>query len=392
MKRLTINKIKFNKNIDIEITKKEYIKIIKSINFLNRKYKQELAFFWNLEKESLKKYSFDNMKKDIIYSKKIIIGLIKDAISLYKNKLKGLECVFITGSYSRGTNKISSDLDLHFFYRVKPKNFLYEEIVSYIICSVLKKPRDSIDPTFILNLENNKEKVSKLMNKSVLEITLNSSLGRINYSYKIGKKRRFYLQYLNSRKLSKLKKYIIDQIDDGNYEYNHCFEIIYGKSSFNKIYKEILEKEFQVINLDYILKKINELIIELNIKRKLENNRIYSIKQFYQSYNFKLIYEYYSILRYLLLYKKNNVKYFNLFEIMNNYADKRKIFEDIYKYFWLVEKMANYCICNNKDYGLHSTEILFYNFSDLDRQWDIIKQKIIVSLKEEREKICQKLY
>ena len=174
-----------------------------------------------------------------------------------------MECVFISGSYARGTNKLASDLDLHFFYSAPLDDYLYEEIICFIVAKILRKRRDSIDPTFILNFHDNKDKITKLMDNNILEIQLITKNEILNYTYSSAKKRRFYLQYLNSRNLSDLKEYLIEKIKMEDEEYTHCFDVIYGKKAFAKMYKQVFAEECKLITTNYIIQKIDSLINEL---------------------------------------------------------------------------------------------------------------------------------
>ncbi len=305
--KLYIKKIKYNDNININLKSKTFKNIQKHIRILKKKYNKELIDFYNYKEINFVKYDYNLIIKNNMQYKQAVINVIKDVINLYRKKIKNLDCVFLAGSYARGTNKISSDIDLHFFYKRKPKNFLYEEIVNYIVASVLNKPRDSLDPTFILNFNNTKQKISKKMNNDALNITLISNDEKISYSYMQGKKRRFYLQYLNSRKLSVLKKYILNQIKENNKEFNHCFEIIYGRKHFNKMYRQIYNEELKLIDLKYILMKIDSLILKISHSYFMKEKNISFAKRLYQSVNFDLIYGYYSILRITLIYKKRKV-------------------------------------------------------------------------------------
>ena len=62
------------------------------------------------------------------------------------------------------------------------------------------------------------------------------------------------------------------------------------------------------------------------------------------------------------------------------------VFYEIYKYFWLVEKLSNYCIIQNIPYGLHNDNVLKYNFTELDIQWLLVVDKIKKDLIERRKK------
>lgn len=215
----------YNKYV-ININQKDYEKILECVNKLKEKYNNELLSLYNLEKQNSKQFNFDNQKQFIIKHKKVLLEIINDVLNTYANELENLSVVFLSGSFARGTNKMSSDIDLHFFYKDNNYNYVFEEIVCYIISRVINKSRDSIDPTFIFNIQiKNKSMITSKMDKNKLSIILKYKKNEIKYSYKYGKKRRFYLQYTNTRDINELFNYLSDELIKCNEEWCHCFEI-----------------------------------------------------------------------------------------------------------------------------------------------------------------------
>lgn len=281
---------------------------------------------------------------------------------------------------------MASDLDLHIFYKNDNYNFLYEEIISYIISRIINKSRDSIDPTFILNFSQKyKNKVTNAMTKYKLKISICSNKKQINYSYCSGKKRRFYLQYNNPRDIKVLEQYIINEVNSDNMEWAHCFKIIYGKKKFNAMYNKIFNEEKKKISNKYILNKISKLNKNINISEFDRNeNSISVIKKYFQSKVFEIIYEYVSILRFNLIKQGYDIKYINLYEIYDIFElsnNSREVIVSIYKYMWSLRKLTIYCHNNNINYGLHNNQFIKYDLSELISEWNSLKQKIILDLK-----------
>ena len=333
----------YNKYV-ININQKDYEKILECVNKLKEKYNNELLSLYNLEKQNSKQFNFDNQKQFIIKHKKVLLEIINDVLNTYANELENLSVVFLSGSFARGTNKMSSDIDLHFFYKDNNYNYVFEEIVCYIISRVINKSRDSIDPTFIFNIQiKNKSMITSKMDKNKLSIILKYKKNEIKYSYKYGKKRRFYLQYTNTRDINELFNYLSDELINCNEEWCHCFEIIKGKEAFDNLYDKVYLKELMFINNSYINKKINLLINNIKKdKKNITNSFISEYKNYYQSTIFKYIYEYISIIRFILIKEKNTVKYLNLIDIYNLLQTKNEInkyiFIEIYKYIRLLTK------------------------------------------------------
>lgn len=375
----------YNKYV-ININQKDYEKILECVNKLKEKYNNELLSLYNLEKQNSKQFNFDNQKQFIIKHKKVLLEIINDVLNTYANELENLSVVFLSGSFARGTNKMSSDIDLHFFYKDNNYNYVFEEIVCYIISRVINKSRDSIDPTFIFNIQiKNKSMITSKMDKNKLSIILKYKKNEIKYSYKYGKKRRFYLQYTNTRDINELFNYLSDELINCNEEWCHCFEIIKGKEAFDNLYDKVYLKELMFINNSYINKKINLLINNIKKdKKNITNSFISEYKNYYQSTIFKYIYEYISIIRFILIKEKNTVKYLNLIDIYNLLQTKNEInkdiFIEIYKYMWNLEKLSLYCYENNINYGLHNNTVINYSTKELDEDLKVLKQNILKDL------------
>ena len=366
----------------INVNKKDYEKMQECIYNLTKKYGCMIEKFYEIEKYNSKEFDFNNQKKFIISHKTVLINIINDVLKIYNEELKDLSVVFLSGSFARGTNKMSSDVDLHFFYKNDQYNYMYEEIISYIISRVINKSRDCIDPTFIFNIQTeNKVMITSRMNKSKLSIVLKYKSKEIKYSYKNGKKRRFYLQYTNTRDIKELFNYLNNGMNKHNEEWCHCFEVIKGKNIFDKLYEKKFIQERNLVNNDYISNKINALKKIIKDSRKnITNNSISQYKNYYQSKTFKWIYEYISIIRFILIKESNIVKYLNLLEIYDNIQEdliiNKHILIEIYKYMWNLEKLSVYCYANKINYGLHNDDMIDYSTKELDKNLESLKNQI----------------
>jgi len=373
-------------NYTINLNKNEYKKMENCIELLRNKYSNKIQDLFQKEKNNMSKFEFKTQKNFIIEHKKILLDIINDVLEIYNEELKGLSVVFLSGSFARSTNKMSSDVDLHFFYNHNSYNYIYEEIVSYIISRILKKNRDCIDPTFIFNLQNeNKIMITNKMTKSKLRVILKYKNKKIEYSYNPGKKRRFYLQYTNTRDINRLFDYLKNEVIKHNSEWCHCFEIIKGEKLFCQLYDKIYMDEVNFINSSYIKNRIN--ILKKNIKDSNLNFEIHSISQYkdyYQSKTFEWIYEYLSIIRFILIKKNYPIKYLNLLEmydvIKKDKVIRRSVIIEIYRYMWNLEKLTVYCYENNINYGLHDIDIINYSTKDLDNSLNILKKIIFDDL------------
>lgn len=373
-------------NYVININEKDYKKMINSINKLKKIYKDEILKLYNIERINSKEFDFLKQRKFIVKQKQTLLNIINDVLDIYSEELNNLSAIFLSGSFARGTNKMSSDIDLHFFYNNDNYNYIYEEIICYIISRIVNKSRDCIDPTFILNIDSeNKTMITNKMDQNKLTIVLKYKNKKIKYSYKYGKKRRFYLQYTNTRNINKLFNYLNNEMIKHNNEWCHCFEIIKGKTLFYKLYDKMYIKEQNIINDNYINKKINILKEKLKINKEKEiNNSISQYKNYYQSKTFEWLYEYISIIRFILIKENNVIKYLNLLEIYDKVEENSKInktiFIKIYKYMWNLEKLSIYCYENKINYGLHNHDIINYSTKELDENLESLKSQVIDDL------------
>lgn len=385
-KSLNFNNIKQYGTYIINISKQDYEKMQECIYNLTKKYNYEIKKLYEIEKNNTKQFEFNNQRKFIKLHKELLINVLNDVLKIYNEELKNLSVVFLSGSFARGTNKISSDIDLHFFYKNDSYNYIYEEITSYIISRILNKARDCIDPTFIFNIQTeNKTMITSKMDKSKLKIILKYKNKKIKYSYKNGKKRRFYLQYTNTRDIKKLFNYLSIEMGKHNKEWCHCFEIIKGGDHFNKLYDKIYIQEQNIVNNDYIINKINILkeTIKAN-KNSIISNSISQYKNYYQSKTFEWIYEYISIIRFILIKEKYIVKYLNLLDIYDmikgNSIISKDILIEIYKYMWNLEKLTVYCRENKINYGLHNDDVIDFSTRELDKNLELLKEQILNDL------------
>lgn len=370
----------------ININKKDYEKMQNCIAELNEKYNGKIKKLYQIEKNNTKEFDFNNQRKFIITHKQLLINVIKDVLKIYNEELNNLSVVFLSGSFARGTNKMSSDVDLHFFYNNDSYNYIYEEIVSYIISRVINKSRDCIDPTFIFNIQSeNKTMITSKMDKRKLRVILKYKSKEIKYSYKNGKKRRFYLQYTNTRDINKLFNYLNNETNKHNEEWCHCFEVIKGKNIFNNLYDKMYIQEQNFVNNDYISNKINILKETIKVSKKnIINNSISQYKNYYQSKTFEWIYEYISIIRFILIKENHIVKYLNLLNIYDmieeNSVINKNILIEIYKYMWNLEKLSVYCYENKINYGLHNDDKIDYSTKELDKNLELLKNQILNDL------------
>lgn len=385
-----IKKIELKNEITIEVSDFETEKIRKVIKKIEQKINLPYENAKKEEMEDINSYDFNRLKKSTIEHKRIVNFVLNEVINEYKEELKDLEVVFLACSFGRDTNKINSDLDLHFIYKNNDYDYRYEEIVCYIVTTILKKARDDIDPKLIINFDKSlKKEYEEMMDDKDLKIVLKSNKFKIEYNYRYNKKKKFFLQYNNSKTLKDLQDYIYnDGIILINQPWAHSFDIIFGKENFEKMYKTIYSKEKKLITYEYIYFQIELLIDNFN-KFKFNNVKKYisNIKKEYQSEIFTLFYKFLNILRLYYINLGNDVKYLSIYSLYDSVeiCDK-KIINQVLEYIWEIRKMSNFCNLNNINYSIHTNDIFEgYDLNTIQLKYEKIQKNIKKRLEEMKE-------
>lgn len=385
-----IKKMEVKNEITIEVSDFEIEKIRKVIKKIEQKINLPYENVKKEEMEDINSYDFNRLKKSTIEHKKIVHFVLNEVINEYKEELKGLEVVFLACSFGRDTNKINSDLDLHFIYKNNDYDYCYEEIVCYIITTILKKTRDDIDPKLTINFDKSlKKEYEKMMDDKDLKIALRSNNFKIEYNYRYNKKKKFFLQYNNSKTLKDLQDYIYNNgIIFINQPWAHSFDIIFGKENFEKMYKTIYNKEKKLITYEYIYFQIELLIANFNnFKFNNEKKYISSIKKEYQSEIFTLFYKFLNILRLYYISLGNEIKYLSIYSLYDIVETRdKKIVNQILEYIWEIRKMSNFCNLNNVNYSLHANDIFEgYDLNKIQLKYEKIQKSIKKKLEEMKE-------
>ena len=376
-----------NEKVIINLSNNDISKINNIISIGKNKFAKKIEKLKKEELLSVQKYDFKINKKIVIKHKKLVFNIINFVIKKYKKEFKGLELVFLSCGFGRQTNKLESDLDLHFIYKTDEYKYEIEEIVCYIITQILEKNRDDIDPKLIINFDKLlKKECESLMTDNDLEIILKSEKEKITYQYLSSKKKKFFLQYNNSKKINDLEKYILyNGILEKNLPWAHSYSVIYGKKIFKKMYSKLYNIEKKLLTDNYYNNQIRILINELNsIDLDISEKNISIIKKNYQTNVFTSFYKYLNIVRLYYIKKGKNIRFLKIYELYDKVDDNfKQIIDYILIYIWEIKKMSIYCSLNNISYSIHTNEFIkYYDLKKLDELFQLIKRKIIYSLKE----------
>lgn len=279
---------------------------------------------------------FEKIKLHNYLVKEIIIEVLDNFEILKKYNV----CVFLTGSFARMTNKINSDLDLHFCYKNKYRDKLikYEEIIYYILFSVFNLNRGKVHNMILskINQNNNKFLLNKLDSKR-LKIIFRSDSKKIEYTINGNIKSRIYLQYGNRKDLKYTFKYLKKEIKLMNREWAHVFYVFTNKKKFMKYYNQlyIYEKK-KINNYDIIRRKerIKDYIDSINnMLKTINKNSMSDFKKIFQMEEFKILYEYISYKRDMFLINGDDWQFINLLD-NQNILKEDSIYSYLMDYFY----------------------------------------------------------
>ena len=353
-----------NEKVIINLSNNDIFKINNIISIGKNKFAKKIDKLKKEELLSIQKYNFKANKKIVMKHKKLVLDVINFVVKKYKKEFKNLELIFLACSFGRNTNKLESDLDLHFISKTNEYKYEVEEIVCYIITQILEKNRDDIDPKLIINFDKLlKKECELLMTDNDLEIILKSEKDEITYKYLSSKKKKFFLQYNNSKKINDLEKYILyNGILEKNLPWAHSYCIIYGKKTFRKMYSKLYNIEKELLTDNYYNNQIKILINELNsINLNILEKNISIIKKNYQTNVFTSFYKYLNIVRLYYIKKGKNIRFIRIYELYNKVDDSfKQIIDYILIYIWEIKKISIYCNLNNISYSIHTDEYIKY--------------------------------
>lgn len=368
-----LNSIKSN-NLVIEISDDDYKNINLIIDELNKKYKEELNLIQNSKEKNI-----INMN----YHCNIIKNIIQDSINYLDILNKYNICAFITGSFARCSCKKNSDIDFQLAYPQKYKNevFKYEEMLYYIISSVVGLKRSSVHAMLVSRLSReNINYLDKTLDDNDLIVKLRSNIGEITYKYTANTKRRIYLQYGNDNSLENVFHYLKNEIENNNKEWSHIFYVFSKNEEFEKYYDELYIYEKELMSNDRIINRINRLKEKINIINDMLNeidiNNISQVKLLYQKKEFALLNEYVSFKRDILLLKGMEWKYINYYE-NQEYLLNDHVFQKILEYMFYLSEIAEPL---GTKFSLHSNEhIELKEYDQLKKKIKNINQEIYLS-------------
>lgn len=362
--------------INIVINKKQYDMFNQLINKYSSKYRDIMSQLQNSEKYNVEQFNLNNEIDAILIYNGVVKNILKELANEFKVFKKYNVTIFITGSFARMTNKISSDIDIHFLYCNIFKKLIwkYEELYFCIMASILNVERNNLHSVITTKLDNKKITIfdNNYDNKNLnINLMFNNKIIK-NYLFYSTTKKRFFLQYDNNKSYHSFNKYIKKEIINENREWAHNFYPILNKEKFTKNYFKILNYEkANIKEIDLI--KIIRLLRKRIIKKHIDNSDIKNIKKLYQQETLSNVFNVLCLFRNI-----DDIKYFNIDDIIKSKAFKKvnnydNIVLHMYKYLWLLKRVSIYCNDNKISYSIHKSAKVDINFIN-----EIIEMYIVI--------------
>ena len=366
------------------------VNIIKS-EYNNHKFEEFMSFYDKLyikykkliEKinEELLKIVLENISinnqvicryKELLEARKqLLVEIINQCVSFFDIIKKSDVIIYLTGSYSRESQTIYSDIDINYAYENELilKMQIVEELIAYILVNLFDvEYRDRIHPMGYLPLITN----YKINRSNKFAILFNSGDMIINECrkncYDV-----MYENYNMPRSIENIKSYILENnsINKINeFVYNH--EIVYSKSNDDILMTSIIDKDNEIINSKAFIYYFN-LLIEQILKEILyeteENYKnlkyIRDFKRMYKTKPSTMLYKSFMMIRRLKMFTSNNTRLELIkinFSILKDFIDDENLInnlqESYYDYIFELNRIEYAFKCSGKTLSSHSDELL----------------------------------
>lgn len=375
-----MKKIKYNDdNIILELKEKEKAQIDHVLNTIKP----------ITVKEEETHFVFNNKIKTIEEEKEKTIHLLKELLKEFPDFNKYPVLIVITGSFARGTNRFDSDLDLHFIYpnHLKKHLAIEEEIYLYLASVLSHIKRNRIHAVITTKLsKKNLKKCTKVQTKRELTVTLKYQDWSRSYTFYPTTKKRFYLNYRNSKSLRSFTHYLKKEIKNQNREWAHNFLAINKEEVWNQVYASLLHYEKRQITKQKLKKQI------IYLEKRIENDSEQNVKKRYQTNMYYQIYNTLELVRCYLILNHEDIPYFNLIAFLKNEKFLKIVskeeFRQIYAYLDQVEHLAYTLEQAGEIFSIHyDNDIKKYVNKELIKAYQEMQQELKNILNRLRRKI-----
>lgn len=375
----------------IKLNKRQYNLFIYLVEKYKKMYADRLRELKEIEEET-SEFNYEN----VVYLIRKHNELVKEFLTSLLDEFKVFKIfkvtIFITGSFARESNKLNSDLDIHFLYNnlFKLNIYKYEELYFLVVANVLGIERNNIHSVITTKLSKRRlNYYDNLKDSTYLKVRMKyKEKLDLEYSFYPVTKKRFYLQYINSKSYHAFKKYISKEILDKNREWAHNFYQITDNKKFDRCIKKLKKSE---LKNKKITKNIDNIIKNIKLS---ENNSddIMQIKKYYQQITFGNIFNTLNIIRWI------NGKFYMTIpdickcEILNKFDKSSELERLIYEYLYLVNKVSYYCNKFGIPYSIHiSRKVKIDIMNEVREKQNMVNKKLLELLNYIKEEYTWKI-
>jgi len=368
---------------------------------LQQKYKKSLKQIKNEFEFNTFVFSKDCMKKCMLKQKNIIIKLVKDVFLFYP-ELSKVQFIALNGSFARGSNILSSDLDLNLFYENKYRDILFpiELRIQYVLSKLLEfKGCDRIHSIMVYTSAIYSD--LPIFDGSFLFFHSN----KISYFLRENSEQLLNETFQTSRDFKKLEHYFESRFNKNHFydEWTNNFLLLQDNGSFLEFKSGIWARDEKIYqNFDYdkiMLQEINNLLDDINQYSFLKENDLIEIKYLkliYKEQPMKILYKALTILSRSHCFHNNSIPF-----LVSKHVIGEEFEKNIYFYLWCIMRLQFILESFSLDFSSHSSKVISrselekrYEFYYHDRLGEITEksiqnlfEEIVFNLKRERRKL-----
>jgi hypothetical protein len=333
-----------------------------NIDDLRDFYQTHLAEL-RLERDKLlPEYSLDGLLKLTHNHKNLIndvVGsLIKPHISVFGNRPIG---IFWNGSFSRNSNRLSSDYDLNFVYPeiLRPEIYPIEDQICSSLAKIVGKTRDYVHAAVICHINPQKDPGSL------------QGLARLMFKVQWG-----------NREPEQLKQYLTNCITpDLCYYWSATYEVIYGHTILQPIFSAVEQYEMDHANTPEFIEGFGRLVSSqrtflpdlISHLNQIDLNEVKNIKENYKHHPFAQTFAVLALIRRRLLMDKIDIGQIKIDEYIGNPQIEKllgpklseKFFHSMFHYIWSIVRLEAIFEKKTIRFGVHSIESIDPSFNSL---------------------------
>lgn len=338
-----------------------YKKYVSILNYYKNYYKENIDKIKNEYNNLFNNYEKDKFKNLMFKQKQLVLSILNKILKNYNDFDNIDSMIILTGSLSRNTNLLYSDIDISFIYDNKYKKDLLniEEQISYLLSEIYNfRGRDRVHGiTFYLPMISSKR--HKCIDENNYMIKLKEK--NIYYKCRDNAYETMYNTFNSTRSVSDLTDYVINNLSMVE-DWTNCFELIKDNGLYETFKNKVRDYEKKNVNNYDYKSVIDTLINKINVDIYMNNDSskilIKDLKKIYKTEVFNNFYKCLSLIYNLGLKKGMNIKkidlnYFDKINILDKLEIDSNIIGDFYYYLFLITKLQYKLNLLNIDLSSH---------------------------------------